>query len=219
MFLDAKPPISNSAEHWFDHATKAFARKRLGRREALKSLTLTGIAFLLSGTSCAQSLLGEARKIQPSPAPVPCTRTNVGGKRTTTVSASTHYKGKPLTLMSISTLSGHRTLSGTIYQRIQLGGKLLSELTYDFMTGFEQTSPTGISGTAIPPGRLKISYAPPITGPRFVLLKADSKGVIQGFSDGHLVTKEHPPVVTSNPILKSRCRSLLRARAAIWITV
>jgi len=52
----------------------------------------------------------ETRKVPP-PVPIdlaPCTRTTLGGKRTTTVSASTNYKGQPLTLTNTSTLSGHR---------------------------------------------------------------------------------------------------------------
>ena len=85
-------------EHWFDSATKILARGDVARREILKSLALTGIASLFPETSWAQSLLGEAAKVQPTAAPAPCTRTSVGGKRSTTVLASASYKGQPLTL-------------------------------------------------------------------------------------------------------------------------
>lgn len=61
----------------------------------------------------------------------PCTQTNVGGKRTTTLSASSNYKGQLLTLTSTSTLFGRRTAFGTFSQRVELGGKLLYELTYN----------------------------------------------------------------------------------------
>jgi hypothetical protein len=104
-------------EHWFDSATKALAGRSLGRREVFKTAALAGVASLLPRQSCAQSVLREAR-VQPSPAAAPCTRTSVGGKRKTTVSASAKYKGQTLSLRSVLTTFGRRFSQAT--SRVEL---------------------------------------------------------------------------------------------------
>jgi hypothetical protein len=198
-------------EYWFDRATKVFAREDLARREVLKSLALTGVASLLPGTSWAQSSLGEAAP----PAPAPCTLISIGGKRTTTVSASAKYRGQLLTLSSTSTRFGRGASPQTFFQRVELDGKLLYELTYNFVPAFERTSSGGTSRAAVPTGRLEISYGSLIRGPRHVLLKIEN-GAIQGFADGHAISNERrsAALATIEPDLQIALRDLSQQRAA-----
>jgi hypothetical protein len=201
-------------DHWFDAFTKRLATSPGTRRHFLELGVAGGLlaswASLLRIPMASAQTPVETRKFPP-PVPnkmAPCTQTNVGGKRTTTLSASSNYKGQLLTLTSISTLFGRRTAFGTFSQRVELGGKLLYELTYNSVQALERASPGGISPTATPLGRLEISYAPPIRGPRHVILKVDNKGVVQGFADGHAVTKEHPIVVAIDPDLQKSMQDL-----------
>ena len=154
----------------------------------------------------------ETRKFPP-PLPIdlaPCTQTNLGGKRATTLSASTTYKGQALTLTMGSTRFGQRLPSGTFSQRFELGGKLLYELTYNSVPAVERTNSGGISPAATPMGRLAISYGQAIRGgPRHVILKSDDKGVVQGFADGHRVTNEQQSSVAVDPDLKKSMENLI----------
>jgi len=168
-------------EHWFDSATKVLARRGASRREALKGLALTPIASLIPRQARAQvTPSGPGRPTPPSPAGAPCSQTNVGGKRTTTVSASATYNAQVLTLMSTWTVFGYRNLSGTFYQRAELGGKLLYELKYDFRPALEPSTTGGTPTVATVLGRLQATYASPITGPRNIITKFDGKGAFQG---------------------------------------
>jgi hypothetical protein len=166
-------------EHWFDGATKSLAQDGGSRRELLKTAALAGMAFLLPRTSWAQ----------PSPGAGACLQTSAGGKRTVSTSASTTFQGQALTLTSTVTTFGHqRWRSGTIYQRVDLGGKLLYEMTYDFVPGFKKTT-GGVTAAPTPLARLEANYEPPIVAPRHVILRWID-GAAQGFVDGHVFLKD-----------------------------
>jgi hypothetical protein len=113
------PPHGGAAmEHWFDRTTKLLAREGVARREILKTAAFAGMASLLPRVSWSQ------------PSPAPCTQTNAGGRRTTTLSRSIAYKGQPLTLTHSST-SLQNSSSKTLVQRVQLGSELIAQVTLD----------------------------------------------------------------------------------------
>jgi hypothetical protein len=214
-------------EHWFDRATKVLARGEASRREALKGFALTGIASILPSASWAEAapsppgnisgapsppgnistiLGGVAGNAPPLAAPAPCTRTNVGGKRTITVSALANYKGQALSLRSVLTTFGSLS-QGTFYQRVDLGSKLLSELSLRFTTGFRRPSGGGTTPAAVAVLWAEIRQGPPIRGPSHIILKA-TDSAFQGFADGHPIDQRTPPIIAIEPDLQSSMQLL-----------
>ncbi len=142
--------------------------------------------------------------------PAPFVQSNLRGTRTTKLSASTTHKGQPLTSEAVWTVVGGRSASVRFYQRIELGGVLLRELTYVQTPGSKRSSQGNKVTTAMSMGRIEIFNGPAIRGPRHIILKNEN-GLLKGIADGRILTKEelHNVSSFSDPELSNSMRALV----------
>ena len=120
--------------------------------------------------------------------PAPFFESNQRGSSTTKLSASTTHKGQPLTLEAVWTVIGRHSASMRFHQRIELGGVLVREVTFEQMPGSKRSGRGIKSTTAISMGRIEIVNGPAIRGPRHIILKNEN-GLIKGIADGRILSK------------------------------
>jgi hypothetical protein len=75
------------------------------------------------------------------------------------------------------------------HQRIELGGVLVREVTFEQTPGSKRSGRGNKSTTAISMGRIEIVNGPAIRGPRHIILKNEN-GLIKGIADGRILSKE-----------------------------
>lgn len=168
-------------EHWFESATKSLATGGLSRRDALTKIALAGLASLVPGSSWAQRLFqqrpGAALSLnKPS-------RFTATGPNVSRLSASTTHKGQGLTLESVWSMNGQHTAFGTFFMRVELGGRLVREVTLTQVPATQKGRRTEKSSPGASQSRLEVFNGSSIRGPRHVIVRQIA-GTIKAIADG-----------------------------------
>ncbi len=172
-----------AAEHWFDRATKFLAAGPVPRRSLLHGAALAGVSTLLAKSpAVAAAPNGEVAQRIPPLLPLqriaePCTLRYSTGTTTTTFSAESTYRGRPVVMQGALTTSGIRNRSAGLHIRVTYGGQTVFDLSHSALQG------RGPNGRRVLASKGAVTYGPVVRGVREVRYLA-SGNVVTGFMNG-----------------------------------